>query len=576
MKSKKNTLSRILALTIMVVMILVSVGPAFTAASFADEDEEKTSEGDDAKSMDEMKAELSEIDSQKAEAQAEMKKLNSQFEEKKQEVAYLSSQVGEKEEEIQAKQVEIDEQSAKIEQQQKDIEVRYEGLGNRLRTMYKNGSIGFFDVLLGSSNFSELLSNIEMVQKIYESDKETLQELHDVYNELKDALEKLAEKQKELEKARDELQVETDKAIEAQNQLELDAEEIFDHIKVLEEAAAALSGEIAAEQERLDAQIAAMRQEELKKAEEKRKAEEERLKAEAEQKKNELNEKIKELEAKIEEVKAKIAAVKERQGEIDEAQAVVDTLAKELEELGALRDAASQNAEGTEEGSESEEGSEGEGTEEGSETPEYVEGSYEAKEAELNSAKDRVAALKSEIGDLAALQKELEELEAQVKKLKDERDSTTAGKVTTSETPMYTGGSLGWPLKAGKVIWPFGYRGNIGVAGASRYHEGIDIWYSRCGGDPIFAAESGICTNSTRYGHPGYGNVVFIAHGNGITTAYAHMSSMVVSAGTYVEKGQVIGYVGHTGIAAGDHLHFEVWQKQSNGRAKAVDPMAFF
>ena len=87
MKSKKNTLSRILALTIMVVMILVSVGPAFTAASFADENEEKTSEGDDAKSMDEMKAELSEIDSQKAEAQAEMKKLNSQFEEKKQEVA---------------------------------------------------------------------------------------------------------------------------------------------------------------------------------------------------------------------------------------------------------------------------------------------------------------------------------------------------------------------------------------------------------------------------------------------------------------------------------------------------------
>ena len=88
---------------------------------------------------------------------------------------------------------------------------------------------------------------------------------------------------------------------------------------------------------------------------------------------------------------------------------------------------------------------------------------------------------------------------------------------------------------------------------------------------PIVAAESGTVgtvseTCSHNYGKSyscgcggGYGNYVTINHGSGnLTTLYGHCSSIIVSSGQYVEKGQVIGYVGSTGFSTGFHLHFEV------------------
>ena len=56
----------------------------------------------------------------------------------------------------------------------------------------------------------------------------------------------------------------------------------------------------------------------------------------------------------------------------------------------------------------------------------------------------------------------------------------------------------------------------------------------------------------------GYGRYIRISHDFGLQTAYAHMSSLEVSAGAYVKKGQVIGYVGSSGYSTGPHLHFEV------------------
>jgi murein DD-endopeptidase MepM/ murein hydrolase activator NlpD len=67
----------------------------------------------------------------------------------------------------------------------------------------------------------------------------------------------------------------------------------------------------------------------------------------------------------------------------------------------------------------------------------------------------------------------------------------------------------------------------------------------------------------------GYGNLVVIDHGNGLATAYAHMSAIWVSGGS-VSQGQGIGAVGCTGSCTGDHLHFEV---RVNG--SAVDPMGY-
>ena len=88
-------------------------------------------------------------------------------------------------------------------------------------------------------------------------------------------------------------------------------------------------------------------------------------------------------------------------------------------------------------------------------------------------------------------------------------------------------------------------------------------------GTPIHAADSGTVIYATWMG--GYGNVIIIDHGRGISTLYAHQSSLAVGTGAHVvTRGQVVGYVGSTGFSTGPHLHFEV---RVNGNP--VDPMGY-
>ena len=112
--------------------------------------------------------------------------------------------------------------------------------------------------------------------------------------------------------------------------------------------------------------------------------------------------------------------------------------------------------------------------------------------------------------------------------------------------PAPEAGRLAWPTK-GRITSRFGRRWG-------RLHKGIDIANSK--GTPIYAADSGTVTFAGRQG--GYGRMVKISHGGGLTTLYAHMSSIKVKSGQKVSKGQVIGYMGSTGNSTGPHLHFEV------------------
>lgn len=99
----------------------------------------------------------------------------------------------------------------------------------------------------------------------------------------------------------------------------------------------------------------------------------------------------------------------------------------------------------------------------------------------------------------------------------------------------------------------FGWRRNP-VTRRHAMHEGLDFAAPK--GAPIYAASAGIITHA-RF-RSGYGNMVEISHGGGLTTRYAHASALKAKEGDLVEKGQVIALVGSTGRSTGPHLHFEV------------------
>ena len=103
-----------------------------------------------------------------------------------------------------------------------------------------------------------------------------------------------------------------------------------------------------------------------------------------------------------------------------------------------------------------------------------------------------------------------------------------------------------WPL-VDRVTSEYGPRWG-------RMHEGIDI--AGTYGAPIDSAESGRVDYAGWIG--GYGNTVIVDHGGGMSTLYAHMHGFAVEAGQTVSIGQVVGYVGNTGLSQGPHLHFEV------------------
>ncbi len=118
------------------------------------------------------------------------------------------------------------------------------------------------------------------------------------------------------------------------------------------------------------------------------------------------------------------------------------------------------------------------------------------------------------------------------------------------------------PVADARLSSGFGMRFHP-ILGFSRMHQGVDL--AAPYGTPIVAAAEGIVRFAGAHG--GYGNFVQLQHGGGMGTGYGHMSGIVVRVGESVRQGELIGYVGSTGLSTGPHCHFEVYQ---NGIA--VDP----
>jgi murein DD-endopeptidase MepM/ murein hydrolase activator NlpD len=164
--------------------------------------------------------------------------------------------------------------------------------------------------------------------------------------------------------------------------------------------------------------------------------------------------------------------------------------------------------------------------------------------------------------DLAAVRVRRSAWEAQSRALASA--SASVGGVTAAASALPTAplvmgsGGFVWPVR-GAIVSPFGMRWG-------RLHSGIDI--AAPAGTPIVASAAGQVAFAGSMG--GYGLIVVVQHANGLSTAYAHNSSIAVSGGQTVGQGQMIASVGCTGHCMGDHLHFEV---RVNG--SAVDPMAY-
>lgn len=168
---------------------------------------------------------------------------------------------------------------------------------------------------------------------------------------------------------------------------------------------------------------------------------------------------------------------------------------------------------------------------------------------------DKVKEYKVKDDELAKMEKKIKQRMKPKSKPQQNNSPVTKGDLSGS-------GIFQWPTQGGYIS---SYMGNRN----GRLHRGIDIarrdFSTR---PPIYAADAGTVESAGYSGS--YGNRVVINHHNGYKTLYAHMSSLSVSSGQSVSKGQTLGIMGATGNSTGVHLHFEVTQ---NGRL--VNPTQF-
>ncbi len=121
-----------------------------------------------------------------------------------------------------------------------------------------------------------------------------------------------------------------------------------------------------------------------------------------------------------------------------------------------------------------------------------------------------------------------------------------------ADRPAPVAAGMAWPV-AGRITSYFGYRYHP-ILHFTRLHAGVDFGASW--GSPIYAAADGQVVRAGWAG--GYGRQVRLAHGGGLVSSYSHMSEIAAAPGGIVRRGQLIGYVGSSGLSTGPHLHFEV------------------
>ncbi|MCU6754758.1 Septal ring factor [uncultured Eubacterium sp.] len=191
----------------------------------------------------------------------------------------------------------------------------------------------------------------------------------------------------------------------------------------------------------------------------------------------------------------------------------------------------------------------------------------EKLQTELNESKKVAESEKSTLeASKATVEKQKAEISASNTETQKMLDSLKADAAAMSQNAVengssssdssYTGGAMAWPVPSvgtSNITSIFGWRTHP-IFGVGRGHTGVDIGASY--GSSVVAANPGRVIYAGWYG--GYGNCVQIDHGGGVVTLYGHNSSLNVSVGQQVSRGQTIAYIGSTGYSTGPHCHFEV------------------
>lgn len=183
---------------------------------------------------------------------------------------------------------------------------------------------------------------------------------------------------------------------------------------------------------------------------------------------------------------------------------------------------------------------------------------HERKIQNLQSQSSKLSKEQKKLQDqIAKLKKDAAALEGLIKKL------TSTPSSNQPATYKFTGKKISWPVR-GKIIRSFGQETR--AYGTSVTSNGIDIAVPE--GTAVVAADDGVVVFADRYG--GQGNLVIIDHKNGFFTVYAYNSSIVVSTGAKVKRGQTIARSGSSGSASEPSVHFEL---RKDG--KSINPLPY-
>ena len=410
-------------LSIMMVIVLILSLVAGTLTSYAETNQQK---------LNRINQEISAARNQLSASQAQVSSLTSQINALDSQISATSAQIAQTQAEInttransQIKVQELDAKSAEIVKQNDD-------LNERLSAMYKNGEAGYLEVLLGSTSFSELLTNIDMISRIYQQDEEFMAQLQTQYDELADT-------KRELE---------------------------------------ALEAQLKAQEAQLQAQ-----------------------------------------KASLQSNRAEVASIRaQAQKDVAAQSALIDDLNTSAASITALIRAEE----------------------------------AAAKKKQEEAAKNAAAAQQKAANSAS-------KANSTAKAASSTTTSTSGGSspyAAASTTGVIISGNGTFCLPAPqytRISSGFGYRIHP-IFHTRKLHTGIDFGAPAM--SPAVAGADGTVIYAGWYN--GYGNTVVISHGNGISTLYAHNTSLCVTKGQTVKRGQQIAYIGSTGNSTGPHCHFEV------------------